>query len=147
MLFWVCTFRNLEKWSKSAHWCKTRTFLFAFNSHEFPLFMITVRRKKPQGTSSLTHFFNKPSIVKQLFIETGAWLCHIYVIPSIRSFRWLISHKLWQGMIFFEGYPCISPSFSFETWTVPETLLPSSTELANIMQREQNRILRGSVIL
>ena len=121
MLFWVCTFRNLENWNKSAYWRKTRTFFFAFNSHEFPLFMITVRRKKPKGTSSLTHFFNKPSIVKQLFIETGAWLCHINVIPCIRSFRWLISHKLWQGMIFFEGYPCISPSFSLETWTVQET--------------------------
>ena len=96
-------------------------FFFAFNSHEFPLFTITVRRKKPQGTSSLIHFFNKPSIVKQLFIETGAWLCHIYVIPCIRSFRCLISHKRWLGIIFFEGYPRISPSFSLETWTVQET--------------------------
>ena len=121
ILFWVCTFRSFENWKKSAHWCKTRTFFFAFNSHEFPLFTITVRRKKPQGTSSLIHFFNKPLIVKQLFIETGPWLCHIYAIPCIRSFRCLISHKLWPGMIFFEGYPGISPSFSLETWTVQET--------------------------
>ena len=117
ILFWVCTFRNFENWNKSAHWRKTRRFFFGFNSHEFPLFTITVRRKKPQGTSSLIHFFNKPLIVKQLFIETGPWLCHIYAIPCIRSFRCLISHKLWPGMIFFEGYPGISPSFSLETWT------------------------------
>ena len=143
MLFWVCTFQNFENWNKSAHWCKTRTFFFGFNSHKFPLFTITVRRQKPQGTSSLIHFFNKPSIVKQLFIETGAWLCHIYVIPCIRSFRCLISHTLWPGMIFFEGYPSISPSFSLETWTVQETYLPSSTELANVMQKEHNRTLRG----
>ena len=121
ILFWVCTFRNFENWNKSAHWRKTRRFFFGFNSHEFPLFTITVRRKKPQGTSSLINFFNKPSIVKQLFIETGAWLCHIYVIPCIRSFRCLISHTLWPRMIFFEGYPSISPSFSLETWTVQET--------------------------
>ena len=113
MLFWVCTFRNFENWNKSAHWRKTRTFFFGFNLHEFPLFTITGRRKKPRGTSSLIHFFNKPSIVKQLFIETGAWLCHIYVIPCIRSFRCLISFKLWQEMVFFEGYPSNSPSFSF----------------------------------
>ena len=47
-------------------------FFFSFNSHEFPPFKITVRRKKPRGTSSLIHFFNKPLIVKKLFIETGA---------------------------------------------------------------------------
>ena len=141
------TFRNFENWNKSAHWRKTRTFFFGFNLHEFPLFTITGRRKKPRGTSSLIHFFNKPSIVKQLFIETGAWLCHIYVIPCIRSFRCLISHTLWPRMIFFEGYPSISPSFFLETWTVQETLLPSSTELANVMQKEHNRILQGSVII
>ena len=109
MLFWVCTFRNFENWNKSAHWCKARTFFFGFNSHKFPLFTITVRRQKPQGTSSLIHFFIKPSIVKQLFMETGAWLFHIYVIPCIRSFRCLISHTLWPVIIFFEGYPSISP--------------------------------------
>ena len=141
------TFRNFENWNKSAHWRKTRTFFFGFNLHEFPLFTITGRRKKPRGTSSLIHFFNKPSIVKQLFIETGAWLCHIYVIPCIRSFRCLISHTLWPRMIFFEGYPSISPSFFLETWTVQETLLPSPTELANVMQKKHNRILRGSVII
>ena len=141
-------FVRFENWNKSAHWCKTRTFFFfGFNLHKFPLFTITVRRKKPQGTSSLIHFFNKPSIVKQLFIETGAWLCHIYVIPCIRSFRCLISRTLWPVIIFFEGYPSISPSFSLETWTVRETYLPSSTELANVMQKEYNRTLRGSVII
>ena len=114
MLFWVCTFRNFENWNKSAHWRKTRTFFFGFNSHEFALFTITVRRKKPRGTSSLIHFFNKPSMVKQLFIETGAWLCHIYVNPCNRSFRCLISHTLWPRMIFFERYPSISLSFSLE---------------------------------
>ena len=41
-------------------------------------------------------------------------------------------------MIFFEGHPSISPSFSLETWTVLETYLPSSTEIANIMQREHS---------
>ena len=45
-------------------------------------------------------------------------------------------------MIFFEGHPSISPSFCLETWTVLETCLPSSTEIANIMQREHNKILR-----
>ena len=119
--FWVCTFRNFENWYKSAHWRKTRKFFFGFNSREFPLFTITFRRKKLQGTSSLIHFFNKPTIVKQLFIETGAWLCQICVISCIRSFRCLISHKLWPGMIFFEGYPDTSPSFSLETWTIQET--------------------------
>ena len=147
MLFWVCTFRNFENWNKSAHWRKRRTFFFGFNSHEFPLFTITVRRKKPQGASSLIHFFNKPSIVKQLFIETSAKLCHIYAIPCIRSIRWLVSHKPWPRMIFFEGQPSILPLFSLETWTVLETYLLSSTEIANIMQREHNRILRGSVII
>ena len=109
MSLWVCTFRNFRKLTQD----KNVFFILGFNSHEFPLFTITVRRKKPQGTSSLIHFFNKPSIVKQLFIETGAWLCHIYVIPCIRSFRCLISLKLWQEMVFFEGYPSNSPSFSF----------------------------------
>ena len=118
-LFWVCMFRNFENWNKSAHWRKTRTFFFGFNSHEFPLFTITVRRKKLQETSSPIHFFNKPSIVKQLSIETGAF--HIYLIPCIRSFRCLISHTLWPRVIFLEGYPSISPSFFLETWTVPET--------------------------
>ena len=68
MSLWVCTFRNFRKLTQD----KNVFFILGFNSHEFPLFTITVRRKKPQGTSSLIHFFNKPSIVKQLFIETGA---------------------------------------------------------------------------
>ena len=85
----------------------------------FLRFTITVRRKKLQETSSPIHFFNKPSVVKQLSIETGAF--HIYLIPCIRSFRCLISHTLWPRMIFLEGYPSISPSFFLETWTVPET--------------------------
>ena len=34
-------------------------------------------RKTPQGISLVRHSFNKHSIVKHLFIETGARLCHI----------------------------------------------------------------------
>ena len=68
MLLWVSTFRNFRKLTQD----KNVFFILSFNSHEFPLFAITVRRKKPQGTSSVIHFFNKTSIVKQVFIETGA---------------------------------------------------------------------------
>ena len=122
-------------------------FFGDFNSHELPLLIMTVRRKETRGTSLVIQSFNRYSIVKKRFIETGAWFCHAYVISCIRSFRSLITQKLWLGMIFFEGYPSISPSFSLETWTVLETLLPSWTEIADIMQREHNRILRGSVII
>ena len=73
MSFWVCTFRRLSQTHINLLInARQELFFFGFNSHEFPLFTITVRRKKPQGTSSLIHFFNKPSIVKQLFIETSA---------------------------------------------------------------------------
>ena len=64
----VCTFRNFRKLTQDTN----VFFNLSFNSHEFPMFTITVRRKKPQGTSSVIHFFNKLSIVKQLFIESGA---------------------------------------------------------------------------
>ena len=73
MSLWVCTFRRLSQTHINLL-INTRQerFFLGFNSNEFPLFTITVRRKKPQGTSSLIHFLNKPSIVKQLFIETSA---------------------------------------------------------------------------
>ena len=43
-------------------------FFVGFNLHEFPLFMITVERKEPQGTSSVIHSFDKHTIVLHLFI-------------------------------------------------------------------------------
>ena len=107
------------------------------------LLIMTVRKKETRGTSLVIHSFNRYSIVKKRFIETGAWFCHAYVISCIRSFRSLITQKLWPGMIFFAGYPSISPSFSLETWTVLETLIPSWTEIADIMQREHNRNFTG----
>ena len=58
---WVWTLENFQNEYKSAHWRKTRMAFLSLNLHEFPQFTIVVRRKEPQGSSSVIHFFYKQS--------------------------------------------------------------------------------------
>ena len=57
---YICTFIKLSKTNTNLLIdVKQEWFILVLNLHEFPLFTIIVRRKEPQGSSSVIHFFSK----------------------------------------------------------------------------------------
>ena len=73
----ICTFRKLSKTDINLLIGASKDAFFGLQFAWISSVYDNRWRKTPQGTSLVIHSFNKHSIVKHLFIETGARLCHI----------------------------------------------------------------------
>ena len=90
--------KTFENEYKSAHWRQTRMAFLSLNLHEFPQLTIVVRRKEPQGSSSVIHFFYKQSAktnYKKSARRPSPVKVFVVLRFPIRAFKLCSSHR-WQ---------------------------------------------------